>query len=135
MTIRFRYKVSLSASSTSNEERDLGNATYEVVSDSSGKGGAVKVIIPKNTTNQQVPLSGISAPSLLAVRTNALDPSLPPVNLDMRKNSTGGEVTTIAPFGAKEGLYMVTVTGLTALYFTNSSTTTDMEVTIFIAGD
>lgn len=125
----------LTASSTCNEERDLGNGTYEVVSDASGKGGAFKVIIPQSSVNLQVPLNGISEPALLAIRTTSKDPTLPPVSLDLRKNSTTGEVTTITPFAGKEGFYMVTVSGLTSIFFTNASPSTDMEVTIFLAGD
>lgn len=135
MSIRLRYKVQLGVSSTSEENKDLGNQYYEVVSDVPGEGGSWKTTVPANTTDQPITLGNVSTLSLLTIRTNSKDASLTPVNIGVKKNSTGGEVWTIAPYASKEGIMMVTTTGITAIYLTNADASTDMEVTFTVSGD
>lgn len=136
MTVRVRYAITLGVSSTTAEEKDLGNGKFEVVDDQQGEGGAWKTTLPKNTSDFQLKLDNIDDACFLFLRTTSKDPTLDPVTITMKRNVIGGEAVPITPLGlAKEGHLLMSTSGLTALYLTNPSTTTDMEVTVFVAGD
>jgi hypothetical protein len=135
MAIRIRYSISIAVSSSSAEDKDLGNAKYEVVTDLPSMGGGWKTLVPANATDIQLRMDNLANVQFLLLRTNVKDPTLDPVSLTFKRNTTGGEAIVIKPLGdAKEGHLAMSTTGLTALYATNSSTT-DMEVTLFVAGD
>jgi hypothetical protein len=134
MSVRARLKISMAISSTTAEERDLGNGSFEVVTDLPGEGGSWKLVLPANSTDVSVPLASIASVSLIALRTVTKDPTATPVNVSYKKNSNSGEATTIAPIAGQEGWLLLSTAGLTALYLTNA-TTTDMQVTVFALGD
>jgi len=133
MAIRVRYKITVSVSSSSLEEKDLADQTWEVVTDGLNEGGTMKVVVPASTSLLQIQLPVVSPAAVVAIRINSQDPTLAPASLDFRRNTTVGEVITLTPQpGAKEAHMLLSTTGLTALYVTNSSTTV-MEVTLTIA--
>lgn len=135
MPVRVRAKVDTAISSTTAEEKDLGNKKYEVISDGLGEGGTWKTRINAGTTDLEVTLRDVTTASLLAISTNAVDPNQTPSSIGVKKNSAGGEETLIAPLsGTSQGLFLVTTTGLTALYVSNSGSV-DMELIITVAGD
>jgi hypothetical protein len=134
MTVRVRYRFVPQISSDALEARDLGNAFYEVVSDLMTEGGSWKAIVPAGSVNVEIPFPGITSASFLVVRTTSVDPTLPPTTITLRKNSTAGENIDITPFGNKEGLLVLTTSGITAVYASNASSSTDMQLTFFVAG-
>jgi len=135
MPVRVRYKITVSVSSTSAEEKDLGNAAFEIISDDLGEGGSRKTTVAASTTDFPLDIGNIADAKMIIIRTNAKDPTEDTYAIDLKKNGTGGEITTIQPLGtSKEGHLLMSTTGVTALYATNSSSV-DMEVTVFAAGD
>ena len=135
MSVRVRYKFEVAVSSTSAEERDLGNKKHEIVSDGLGEGGTWKTKVPGATTDLEVTLRDVSDAKLLAISTNSVDQNQDPVALDLKLNAIGADPITIQPLsGTKKGNLLLTTTGLTALYLTNSGSV-DMEVIITVAGD
>lgn len=135
MAIRVRYKISVAVSSTSAEEKDLANQSYEVVSDAYGEGGSVKVLVAAGATDLAIQFPQVAAASLIVVRTKAKDPMVSGIPLTFKKGSTLGEAIVVAPLtGSKEGHLVLSTSGVTALYVSNSGAV-DMEVTLTLVGD
>lgn len=132
--MRLRYAVSIAISSTSAEERDLGNNEAEVKVDTIPEGGVQVVRLPASTTNAQVQHPQLAAGKFLYLRTCAEDPNATPVEITVRKNSTGGEAWNITPLDGKEGHFLVSTSGITALYLSNPGSVA-MRVTIGACGD
>ena len=135
MPVRVRAKVDTAISSTTTEEKDLGNKKYEVVSDGLGEGGTWKTKVVASTTDLEVTLRDVAAASLLAISTNAVDPNQTPETIGIKRNTVGNEEIPITPLpGTSQGLFLITTNGLTALFVSNSGTV-DMELIITVAGD
>jgi len=135
MPVRFRQGAQIGVSSTNAEEKDLGNLSWEVVTDALGEGGSWKTLVAAAETDLEIRLDNLAAAKFLALRTVAKDPTQDPVALAFKKDGVGGEVFTVEPLsGTKEGHFMITTSSITALYVTNAGTV-DMEVTIVVAGD
>lgn len=135
MPVRVRYKVDASVSSTSAEERDLGNVRWEVVTDKPGEGGGWKTLLVAGATDVQLPLDSIAACKLLIIRTNAKDPNQTPNEIRIRRNLIGAEQIGIVPLtDSKEGHFLLTTDAITALFASNPGAV-DMELTIIAAGD
>lgn len=134
---RIRYKLQISLSSTSAEEKDLGNGAFEVIEDGIGEVGAWKTTLAGLSSDVQIPLNNIATGRLLIIRTTSKDPTLDCPSITIKRNSSGGEALPIVPLATtkpKEGLFLMTTTGLTALYASNPASNT-VEITIFAAGD
>jgi len=124
-----------SVSSTSNEEKDLGNVAYEDVTDSLGEGGSRKNLLAVGATDVEITTREIADKSFLLIRTNARSSTDTPGTVEIKKNSVGGEVTSITPLATtREGFMLLTTSGITALYASNIGSV-DMEVTVVAAGD
>lgn len=135
MTIRARYKITASVSSTSAEEKDLANQAWEVVTDTLGEGGSYKTTLAAGATNISIQLSDVASAKFVAVRTAAKDPTQTPVDITLKRNSTTGEALVIRPIGdAKEGHFLMATDALTNLYATNAGSV-DMDVTVVMVGD
>jgi hypothetical protein len=135
MAVRVRYKLEQAVSSTSAEERDLGNNKFEVVCDSQNEGGVWKTVVPAGAVDQPIPLQNVSVARYLALRTTAKDPTLSPVALNFRLNSITGEQIAVAPLpSTKEGLLVMSIASLTALYVSNPGAV-DMDVIVGVVGD
>jgi len=136
MPIRLRQGATITVSSSAqNENKDLGNLVWEVVTDDLGEGGTWKTLVPASSTDLEIKLDNVANVQFLALRTNSKDPTQDPVALDFKKNSAAGEVFQIKPLSkAKEGNFLMTTDGITSLFVTNGGSI-DMEVTVVIAGD
>jgi hypothetical protein len=136
MAIRLRQSATIKVSSNSQTETgDLGNLSWETLTDGLGEGGTWKTLVPAATTDLEIHLDNIATVSFLALSTTAKDPTQAPVSLDFKKNDIGNEVFVVAPLtGSKQGHFMTTTSGITSLFVTNSGAV-DMEVIIVIAGD
>lgn len=135
MSVRVRYKLDVSVSSTSAEEKDLGNGKFEIVVDSQNEGGSWKTVVLGGTTDQQLYLPNVASARMLLIRTTPKNPNDVPENLTFKKGSTLGEAIVVAPLAtSKEGYFFLTTNTLTALYCTNAGTVA-MEVTLYVAGD
>ncbi len=135
MPVRFRQGVNIGVSSTSAEEKDLGNLKWEVVTDDLGEGGSWKTLVEAGETDLEIALDNLSEAKFLALRTVSKDPTKDPVALTFKKESPAGEPFVVQPLtGTKEGHFMICTDSITALYVTNAGAV-DMEVTIVTAGD
>lgn len=135
MPVRVRYKVEVSVSSNSSEEKDLGNIKWEIVTDKQNEGGGWKTTLAAGTVDAQLPLDSIATARLLVIRTNAKDPNQNPADILIRRNLITNEQILIKPLSdSKEGHFLVSTDGLTALFASNPGAV-DMEMTILVAGD
>lgn len=136
MAVRVRYKITTFVSSTTAEEKDLGNQTWETVTDTQGEGGSWKTTLLPGDTNIQLRLGNLAIARLLIIRITSKDPTLLPNAIDFRKQSTGGEVITCLPIGdSKEGHLVLSTDSITALYATNGGGGVAMEITVIAVGD
>ena len=135
MNIRTRYQIGLAISSSYCEEKDLGNPFYEVVTDTKTKGGGWRTVVPASTTNLQLQMDNLTNVQFILIRITPVDPTLPPNAVSFMLNSTGNTPIVCQPVGdIQQGHLLLTTTGITALYATNSGTT-DMAVSLFVSGD
>jgi hypothetical protein len=135
MSVRLRYKSETVVSSSTAEEKDLGNQSYEVVDDDQGEGGTWKTVLAGMAANVQLNLGNVAAANFLSLRIKAKDPTLTPGTVQIRLNSPSGELISVRPMTvAKEGLFKITCSGVTAVYATNT-TSVVMDVIVSAAGD
>ena len=98
-------------------------------------GGGWKTIVTAGSTNLQLRMDNLANVQLLVIRINSQNPTLPPNAISVMLNSTASTPIVIQPLGdCREGHMLLSTTGLTALYATNSGTT-DMEVSLYVSGD
>lgn len=126
--MRGRIEMKVNFSSSPAEERDMGRVEVNEVTDYSADGGVYKTTLAANAVNVQLRMGNLAAVSLVAIRTQAVDPTLPPSQVNIRKNSNQGEETAIVPFQdgsglGKSGVYVVTTTGITSLFASNMGAT------------
>jgi hypothetical protein len=135
MPIRVSYKIQVSVSSTSAEERDLGNANWSTITDSQNEGGTGKALLPAGATDQEIFLLNVSTIRFLIIRTTAKDPTKTPSTISIKRNGVGNESIEIKPLGtSKEGHLLISTDSLTSLHATNPGTV-DMELTLVYGGD
>jgi len=135
MGVRLRYKIEASVSSSSSEEKDLGNVAYEVVSDSQGEGGARKTLLAAGATDVSIMLTEISTATWVLIKTNTRDSTDVLTGIDIKKNDVGNEITTIEPLsGATQAHLLMSASGITDLFATNSGSV-DIEITVMAVGD
>lgn len=134
MSVRTRYSLSAAVSSTTAEEKDLGNVKWEVVTDLETKGGAWKTVLAVGATDIQLQIDNITTIKALIIRTNAQDPNQVPNGVSIKRNSNVAESILIQPLGdAKEGHLFITTDSLTAVYATNEGSAI-MEMTVVAVG-
>lgn len=134
MAVRVRYEVAAAVSSTTAEDKDLGNVKFEVVTDIPTKGGTWKTRLLAGQTDVQLYLDNITTAQLLIIRTTASDPNDTPVGISIKRNGTGAEAILIKPLSdLKEGIFLISTDSLTSLYATNAGSV-DMDLTITVAG-
>lgn len=135
MSVRTRYRIEASVSSTTAEEKDLGNLKMEQACDSQADGGSRKNVIVVAATDVDVTPRQLATTRMLVIRTAAKNPNDTPATINLKKNSALGEVWAIVPLsGTREGYFVTTTDSVTALYVSNPGTV-DMEVTVMAAGD
>lgn len=136
MAVRVRYAVAAAISSTTAEERDLGNTKWEIVNDTKTKGGTWKSTLLAGAVQVQLQLDNVSTIQLLVIRTNAKDPNQIPNGITIQRNNTSAEPILIQPLAAvtcAEGTLVLSTDSLTSIYASNPGTV-DMEITVIVAG-
>jgi len=136
MAVRVRYKITAYVSSTTAEDKDLANQTWEVMTDTQGEGGSWKSTLPAGMLAPvQVLLGNLAIAKLLIVRVTAKDPTQVLGPITLQRETVGGEAIVVAPLGdAKESHFLLSTSSLTALYATNAGTV-PVEITVISAGD
>lgn len=132
---RVRYRIEASVSSTSAEEKDLGNLAFEVVNDESDEGGTRKTLLAAGATDVSVKLNEVSSAVFLLIKTNTQDPTQALGTIEIKKNAVGGEVTEIVPLpDATEGHMLLSTSGITDLFASNPGTI-PTYITVMGVGD
>ena len=132
---RIRYSIQASVSSTSAEEKDLGNVSYEVVNDDPGEGGVRKTLLAAGATDVSVMMNEISAARFVLIKTNTVDPTDTLGAITVKKYAIGGEEITVEPLpGATEAHMLLSTSGITDLFATNALTV-DVYITVMAVGD
>ncbi len=135
MAVRVRYKLEVYVSSTTAEEKDLGNHSYLVISDGAADGGSRKVTLAAGATDVLVSMNQISTAKLIAIKTNTVSPNDTLPTIEIKKNTVGNEVTEIVPLsGATQAHMLLSTDSVTALYASNPGSVA-VELTVIIAGD
>ena len=134
MAVRVRYKIEVSISSTTAEDKDLGNHNYLVISDSAAEGGSRKVVLAAGVTDVVISMRELATAKFIVIRTNALNASETPGTITFKKHSTLGEETSIVPLSSSGGHFLLSTDSVTALYASNPGTVS-MEITVIVAGD
>lgn len=136
MSVRLRTKVTVQISSQPQPEtKDLGDVAQEIVLDSQGEGGSWKVTIPASSTDLLVSLPPVALATFLYLKTRPKVDTDAPVALSIKLNSTSNAPTSVeAPDPSKEGVFMLTHPGISALFVTNAGSI-DMVMTIAVVGD
>lgn len=136
MAVRVRYKITTFVSSTTAEDKDLANQSWEIVTDTQGEGGSWKSTLQPGDTNIPILLGNLAIARVLIIRTTAVDPTQTPTAIVFRRETTSGEAITVLPLGdAKEGHLLLSTDSLTALFATNSGGGVPMSITVIAAGD
>ena len=134
MSVRLRYRIETSVSSSPADLKDLGNVCLEVTSDAPSEGGIWKTRVLKNT-DPIIPLDSITEAVFLMLRIVPSDPTetLAPIDITLNETTT----LTVLPVGlAKEAHFLVSSAGLTSLQIANlDSLAVDADVTICTCGD
>lgn len=134
MSVRVRYIVQAAVSSTSAEERDLGNVNWQIVTDAEAKGGTWKTKLVAGASNVQLQIDNISTIQLIIIRVLPTDTNNPPGYINLTKNSPSGEVIKVSPLGdAQEAHLLLSTDSVTSLYASNPGTY-DLDVTLVAAG-
>ena len=136
MAVRIRYKITAYVSSTTAEDKDLANQTWEVMTDTQGEGGSWKSTLQPGDTDIPIRLGNLAIAKVLIIRTSAKDPTQVPSAITFKRETIGGEAFTVLPVGdAKEGHFLMSTSSLTALFATNTLGGVPMEITVISAGD
>lgn len=135
MSVRLRYRIEASVSSTTAENRDLGNVTFESVHDTSGEGGSRKTTLATGATDVALAMAELAAARFVLVKTNAKNATDDPGIIEIKKNSTTNEVIEVVPLpDASEGHLLLSTQNISALFASNPGSV-DMEVTVVSVGD
>lgn len=136
MSVRVRYKITAFVSSTTAEEKDLANQSWEVVTDTQGEGGSWKSTLQPGDTDIPIALGNLAVAKVLIIRTTAKDPTQTPSPITFKRETTGGEAIVVQPVGdAREGHLLLATDSLTALFATNLIGGNDMDVVVVAVGD
>lgn len=134
MPVSATLSLCASLSSTSAETKDLGHiersdkvATYE-------EGGTFVDLLPAGAVNVPLSLGGLASCAVLILVTSPQDQNQAGSVVEVRRNLITAEPTPIQPIGQrKQGYYMVSTSGLTAVYLSNPGTT-NMRVQYAVLG-
>lgn len=135
MAVRIRYKAEIVVSSSSAEEKDLGNQKYEVANDEQNEGGSWKTVLAAAATNVVLNLGNVALARFISIRTSAKDPTLTPGIVRIRLGDIGADEVGIQPMGtSKEGLMILTCEDVDSIYASNPGSVI-MDVIVSAAGD
>lgn len=135
MAVKLTLTTDLSISSTTADEKDLGNIHKFFTSNAMGEGGSRKILVPGGTTDASIGLCDIATARFLMIITNPKNENDPSQEISIKRNSVGAEAILIKPFDdIKIGFFALTTDSLTDLFVTNPGSV-DVELTIAVAGD
>jgi len=136
MSVRLRYSAKVQISSrTDPEDKDLGNLSYENVTDSNGEGGSRKFTLAAGDSDIAIDLGNVTTPNFVFIRSSAKDPLDTPSEITVKRNTIGNEEIPITPIsGTKTGWLLLSTSGLTALFASNPGSV-DMELIVAVSGD
>jgi hypothetical protein len=133
--VRLRYKIEVSVSSSSSEEKDLGNPSYTILHDSSGEGGTRKTTLAAGASDVSIMFNGVADAKFVLIKVNTVTSTDTLAGIEIKLNSTGGEVIDLVPVpDAKQAHMLLTTDGLTNLYASNPSAVA-VEVVAIMVGD
>lgn len=133
--VRVRVQAQVSVSSTSQEEKDLGNQAVGFVNDAQNEGGTWQTVLDAGATDVPLQLTGVQVCRLLLVRTVPVDRTLPSSDVILRKNNIAGEAIRVRPLHSNgEGVFLLTTDSITELYASNPGTS-NMKLILVVAGD
>lgn len=134
MSVRLRYKLTAAVSSSSAEENDLGNAKFEVVTDSNDEGGIWKTTVAPSTTDT-IELDNITTAKFLMLRFTPTDPTQTMTQVAVTLNGTATIPVYPAP-NSKEAVLMLTSSGITSLSVANTDpASVKLDVIVGVVGD
>jgi len=135
MAVRLTFKAEFSISSTMADEKDLGNGEYQVRTDSMNEGGTWRTRVADGATDQQINLDNIADAKWLYLRITPVVETDPSPTLSIKLDAVGNTpISLTSPTDKKEGMMMLTTTGLSALYVSNASGYA-VDLTVSVAGD
>lgn len=134
MSIRLRYHVTTSISSSPSDSKDLGNICIDVTSDGPNEGGIWKTRVLAGAT-VILPLDSIAAAVFLMLRIIPADPTLTLTSVGVALN--GGTPLDVAPVsGAAESTFLMSAKSLTSLQIINTDpAAVAVDIVIATAGD
>lgn len=132
--MRLRYTQQTALSSTTAEDRDIGNVECEAVVDSLNEGGGMEFTLAAGVTNQNIQHAQVASAKYLSLRTRAVDPNQTPGDITVKLNDTGATPITVSPLDGKQGHMQLATSGVTALYASNPGSV-PMRVYVAMAGD
>lgn len=134
MSIRLRYHVETSVSSSPADTKDLGNVCLNVTTDIPSEGGIWKTRVAAGA-DVLLPLDSIAEAVFLMLRILPADPTqvLTPVDITLNGSAT----LTLAPAGdAKESTFLMSSLSLTSLQIANTDPAAiAIDVIVATAGD
>jgi hypothetical protein len=134
MSVRLRYKLTAAVSSTTAEENDLGNAKFEVVTDSNNEGGIWKTTVAAGATDT-IELDNITTAKFLMLRFTPTDPTQTMTQVSVTLNGTATLPVYPAP-NSKEAVLVVTSSGITSLSVANTDpSSVKLDVIVGVVGD
>ncbi len=128
MAVRIRLDIKVTISENPGEANELGRTTPWVgVNDQQENGGSWTQTIDAGTVDQLVDLNGLADGTFIAIKASE--------TITVKKNAAGGEPWTVQALGvgALDGFFIVSTTGVTSLYVSNSGSK-DAIVTFMVAG-
>ena len=128
MAVRIRLDIKVTISENPSEANELGRTTPWVgVNDQQENGGSWTQTIAAGVVDLPVDLNGLADGTLIAIKTDQA--------IDIKKNAASGEAWTVRPLGvgALDGFFIVSTTGVTSLFVSNSGGK-DAIVTFMVAG-
>lgn len=135
MSVRIRYHLEVSLSSTNAEAEDLGHLVCEVVADTQGKGGVFKTVLAAGATDVPLCLDNIGATRFLLLRTNTVDPTLALPSVMIRRNLITAEQIEMAPLAGAKEAHLVLLNSSLATIFASNTGMAAVELTVAMAGD
>ena len=134
MSVRLRYHVTTSISSSPADSKDLGNLCLDVTADTPNEGGIWKTRVLAGAT-VVLPLDSIAAAVFLMLRIIPSDPTTTLTSVDVSLN--GGSALAVAPVGtAAESTFLMSAKSLTSLQIANTDpAAVDVDIVIATAGD
>ncbi len=134
MGIRVRYATQVSISSSTNEEKDIANASTAILDDSLIEAGSVKIKIAPLATDVAIQPSQVGNARFMFMRVYSVDPTLAPTPLNVKLNATGNTAIDVRPIGSQSEAVLLVTSPITAVYVSNPSATVEMYVQVYFAG-